>query len=414
MTNNRYGRMTRLRQIAGACCVMFVIAGCDDFVTVDNRNIVEGGGIDPATDGPMIAWSAFQDFVASFGVIGLNTAFFTTEAYTGDSSQGRSELGRRALDPANVGGWAELARGLASSENAIDILIEAPNADRNIHLARVYLSAGYAYLLMAETFCVGTVRGGPPLTTPQMLDRAIDRLSKARTVGTAEGSAAGVAIARAAAVGVGRAHLQAGNNALAIQAVQDVPTNFEFLLYTADDPANRPRLGNNYWQATVERAALVVPPAYRDRADSGDPRISYVDTGVRAYDGFLQMYAQRKYSGWAAPYRLASGLLARYIEIEAGNNEGAMQTFVNERRAAGGLEPVTLSGDALLTEFLWQKSLDFWLEAVRMGDFRRHGALLPELIPSGAPFYKPAAGPVGDDQCVPLPLTETTTNPHFK
>lgn len=400
-----------------ACALLLAAwagAGCDDFVTVENHNIVEGGGIDPQTDGPMIAWSAFQDFAASFGIIGLNGAFFTTEAYTGDSSQGRSELGRRELDPANVGGWAELARGLASSENAIDVLKTAVNADRNIDLARVNLSAGYAYLLMAETFCQGTVRGGPPLTTAQMLDSAVARLTAARTIGTAENGTAGRAIANAAAVGIGRAQLQAGRKTEALAAVQGVPANFEFFLYTADDPANRARLGNNYWQATADRAALVVPPAYRARADSGDTRVRYVDTGVRAYDGFLQMYAQRKYPSWAAAYRLASGLLARYIAVEAANDPAAMQTFVNERRAANGLTPVSLTGDALLAEFLWQKSLDFWLEGVRMGDFRRHGAKLPHLIPTGATFYKPAAGPVGDDVCVPLPLTETTTNPNFK
>ena len=391
-----------------------IASACDDFVTVSNPNIVEGGGIDPATDGPMIAWSAFQDFAASYGIIALNTAFFTTEAYTGDSSQGRSELGRRELDPANVGGWADLARGLASSENAIDILKAAPDANRNVHHARVNLSAGYAYLMMAEAFCEGTARGGPRLTTIQMLDLAVERFTTARDVGNTENSTAGRAIATAASIGLGRAHLQAGRNALALQAVQGIPANFEFLLYTADDPAQRARLGNNFWQATADRAALVVPPVYRERADAGDVRVRYVDTGVRAYDGFLQMYAQRKYPSWAAPYRLASGLLARYIAIEAAGDQAAMLSFVNERRAANGMTPVTLSGDALLTEFLWQKSLDFWLEGVRMGDFRRHGTKLPHLIPTGSPFYKPAAGPVGDDVCIPLPLTETTTNPHFR
>src|SRR5687768_5341715 len=252
-----------------------IASACDDFVTVSNPNIVEGGGIDPATDGPLIAWSAFQDFASSYGIIALNTAFCATEAYTGDSSQGRSELGRRDLDPANVGGWGNLARGLASSENAIDILKAAPDADRNVHHARVNLSAGYAYLMMAETFCEGTARGGPRLTTIEMLDLAVARFTTARDVGNAENSTAGRSIATAAAIGLGRAHLQAGRNALALQAVQGISPTFEFLLYTADDPAQRERLGNNFWQATADRAALVVPPAYRERADAGDVRVRY-------------------------------------------------------------------------------------------------------------------------------------------
>jgi len=402
------------RRVAAILAAALAVSACDDFINITNPNSVEAGAIDPATDGPMIAWSAFQDFVAGFGVITLNTAFFTGEAWTGDSSEDRSEIGRRAINESNASGWANFARGLATSENAIELLREAPDADRNVHLARVNLSAGYSYLLMAETYCVGTARGGPPLSTEEMLDLAIQRLTAARQIGEAEGSAAGVAIARAAPAGLGRAHLLAGRLADAAQAVSAVPEDFEFLLYNADDPANRERLGNTFWQATADRAALVVPPAYRAVADSGDPRISYVDTGVRAYDGFLQMYAQRKYTGWASAYRLASGLEARYIAVEASGDPGAMLSFVNERRAAGGHDPVNLSGDALLVEFLWQKSIDLWLEGTRMGDFRRHGAKLPALIPSGEEFYKPAAGPVGTDVCFPLPLTETTTNKNFR
>jgi hypothetical protein len=267
---------------------------------------------------------------------------------------------------------------------------------------------------MAEAFCQGTVRGGPPLTTAQMLDLAAERLTSARDVATAAGGAQGTSIATAAAVGLGRALLQAGNTAAAVAAVRDVPAAFVFLLYTQDDPANRLRLGNHLWEATVDRASLVVSPEYRAAADAGDMRIQYVDTGLRAYDGFLQMYAQRKYVSWAAPYRLATGLDAKYISIEAAGNASAMLAFVNERRAVGKQPPLSgLTGDVLLTQFLAQKSLDFWLEGRRMGDFRRHGMLVPNVIPTGATFYKPAAGPVGDDTCFPLPLAETSANSNF-
>lgn len=405
---------TWLFRAALGLSVGLTVAACDDFVTVENPNIVEAGGIDPATDGPLIAWSAFQNFVAAFGTMALNSAWFTTEAWTGDSGEGRSELGRRAIDPITGNGWAGFARGLATSEDAIDLLGETEGAGQNIHLARVNLSAGYSYLLMAEIYCQGTARGGPALTTAQMLDLARERLTSARQIGQANGTAPAVAIARAASVGLARALLYADRDSEVAQVVADVPADFEFLLYTADDPANRGRLGNAFYQVTADRAALVVGPSYRALADGGDTRIRYQDTGVRAYDGFLQMYAQRKYTGWASPYRLASGLEARYIAVEAAGDEAAMLAFVNQRRAAGGHAPVSLSGPALVTEFLAQKSIDFWLEGVRMGDFRRHEALLPGVIPSGSEFYKPAAGPVGTDTCFPLPVEETSTNPNFR
>jgi len=413
--------MTMLRLMRGGVCLLAasIVGGCSDFVTVQNPNIVEAGGINPDTDGALIAFSAFQDFVAGFGDIALYTAWFTTEAWTGDSSEDRTEVGRRAIDPANPrlnsDVWVRFSRGLATTENARDLLLQATDASKNINHARVSLAAGYSYLMMAETFCSGTVRGGPELTTAQMLDLAVERLTSARDIATASGGTTGTSIANAASVGLGRALLQAGKATEAAAAVHGVPDSFEYLLYTQDDPANRARLGNHLWEATVDRASLVVPPVYRDAADAGDTRIKYVDTGLRAYDGFLPMHAQRKYPSWAAPYRLATGLEARYIEIEAGADAGAMLTFVNQRRAAGNLAPVSgLTGDALVTEFLGQKSIDFWLEGRRMGDFRRHGALVPNVAPTGMVFYKPAAGPVGDGMCFPLPLAETSANPNFR
>lgn len=394
------------------------VAGCDSFLNVTNPNVVEGDAIDPAADGPMLAWSAFQDFVAGFGDILVNTGWFTTELWTGDSSDLRSEIGRRSIDPSNSrllsDVWIRFSRGLATSENAIEILEDAQGAGSNIHLARVSLSAGYSYLLMAETFCVGTARGGPPLDETEMLDLAVARLEQARSIGSATGVADGEAIATAAAVGLGRAHLQAGRAANAANAVAAVPADFEFLLYTADDPANRERLGNRFWQETVDRESVVTPPEYVARADAGDVRIPYRDLGINARDGILHFNAQDKYPSWETPYRLASGLEARYIAVEAAGDEGEILAFVNERRAVGGLDPVAgLSGDDLLTEFLAQKSMDFWMEGPRMGDFRRHGMLVPWVLPQGAEFYKPAAGPVGTDECFPLPYAETSTNPNF-
>ncbi|MES2357612.1 MAG: hypothetical protein V4529_04645 [Gemmatimonadota bacterium] len=412
-------RISRLRR--GGICLAAALSmgGCSDFVTVQNPNIVEAGGINPDVDGALIAYSAFQDFVAGFGDIALYTAWFTTEAWTGDSSEDRSEVGRRAIDPANprlnTDVWIRFSRGLATTENTRDILLTASDATKNIHHARVNLAAGYSYLLMAETFCRGTARGGPVLTTAEMLNLATERLTSARDIGLAAGGAPGTLIVNAASVGLGRALLQAGKAAEAAAAVRNVPANFEYLLYTQDDPANRARLGNRMWEATVDRPSLVVPPVYRAAADAGDPRIRYQNTGLRAYDGFLPMYAQRKYPSWAASYRLATGLEARYIAVEAAGDQGAMLNFVNERRAAGNLAAVSgLTGDALLTEFLAQKSLDFWLEGRRMGDFRRHGALVPNVAQPGEVFYKPAAGPVGNGMCFPVPLAETSANSNFR
>lgn len=392
-------------------------AGCDDFVTVGNPNVVSQDGIDPARDGDMLSRSAFQDFATAVGDLALYGAWLTTELWVGDSSEDRNQFGRRELTASNSrlnsDVWQRFARGLATSEDTGDLLAASSSASP-LSLARVRLAAGYSYLNMAETFCTGVVRGGPALSETQMLTLAVQRLEAARTSALAGGGAEGGQIASAAAVGLARAHLTAGRRAEAATAAALVPAGFEMLLYNIDDPANRARLGNKMYEATVDRAAAVVPPVYRAMADAGDARIRYRDRGVNAYDGFLRFYSQEKYATWAAPYRLASKLEARYIEVEARADAGEMLAFVNERRAVGGLAPLAGGSAAeLLGPLMEQKSRDFWIEGKRIGDWHRNGDAVPNVIQAGTPFYKPASGPVSDDRCMPLPLAETNNNPNL-
>lgn len=393
------------------------VVGCTDFVTVDNPNVVNAGGIDPERDADVLSRSAFQDFATAVGDLVLHGAWLTTELWVGDSSEERNQFGRREVTPGNVrlntDLWQRYARGLATSEDVGDLLAASSTAPA-LSLARVRLAAGFAYLNMAEAFCQGAARGGPPLDTQQMLALAVERLTDARAKAQTATGAEAVAIANAAAVGLARAHLTAGRASEASAAAALVPAGFEMLLYNIDDPANRPRLGNKLYEATVDRAAAVVPPIYRAMADAGDTRIRYRDRGVNAYDGFLRFYSQEKYTGWAAAYRLASGLEARYLGVEARADAAEMEAFINERRAVGGqgvVGPGTAA--ALLPALLEVKSRDFWIEGKRMGDFKRHPEAVPNVIANGSAYYKPASGPVRDGRCIPLPLAETDNNPNF-
>jgi hypothetical protein len=407
----------RAAPLALALLAGVAAAGCDDFVTVSNPNVVTQDGIDPARDGDMLSRSAFQDFATAVGDLTLYGAWLTTELWVGDSSEDRNQFGRREVTPSNSrlndDLWARFARGLATSEDAVDLLAGATGTPP-ASLARVQLAAGYSYLNMAEAFCAGAVRGGPPLNEGQMLERAVERLTAARATALAAGGPEGTQLASAAAVGLARAHLTAGRRPEAAAAAAQVPAGFEMLLHNIDDPANRARLGNKLYEATVARAAAVVPPVYRAMADAGDPRIRYRDRGVNAYDGFLRFFSQEKYGSWAAPYRLASGLEARYLAVEARADAAEMLGFVNERRAAGGLAPLGGGTAAeLLPALLEQKSRDFWIEGKRIGDWHRNGDAVPNVIVPGSAYYKPASGPVSDDRCIPLPLAETNNNPNF-
>lgn len=407
----------RAARLALAALLAGGVAACSDFVTVDNPNVVNEDGIDPVRDADVLSRSAFQDFATAVGDLVLHGGWLTTELWVGDSSEDRNQFGRREIVDANqrlnTDLWQRFARGLATSENVGDLL-GASDAAPRLSLARVRLAAGFSYLNMAEAFCQGVARGGPPLDRAQMLTLATERFTQARDAAQLASGAEAGQIATAALVGLARTHLTAGRRAEAATAADAVPANFEMLLHNIDDAANRARLGNKLWEATVDRAAAVVPPVYRAMSDAGDPRIRYRDRGVNAYDGFLRFYSQEKFTSWAAPYRLASGLEARYLAVEARANAGEMLAFVNERRAAGNQTPLA-GGTAveLLPALMDQKSRDFWLEGKRMGDWARNGDAVPNVIQSGTAYYKPASGPVRDGRCFPLPLAETSNNPNF-
>lgn len=402
--------------------------GCsDDFFRVRNPNEIEAETVDPVEDGRVFSRSAFQNFAVAYGNLIVYSAWFTAEAWVGDTFPTRNEFGRRNVDDRNgtfnSEVWWPLGRALSTSDEAVEMLAGTENAARDVNLARAALSAGYSYQLMAEMFCSGVARGGPELSTAQLLEQAVERFTRAREVGLAVTTVADTAearrIARAALVGRARAHLQAGRNADAAADAAQVPENFTFNMVYVDDPSFRGRLGNGvyFYSAGGSRESLVVPPVYRAMADAGDTRIRYADAGRFAQDGELRLFTQRKFETWAAPIRLASTLEARYIQAEAelkqGNPARAL-ALITERRTAGNQGAfVGTTNEAILAELMAQRSRDFWLEAKRFGDWRRNGAAVPNIIPPGNTYYKPQVGTVSDQTCWPIPHAERNANPNL-
>ncbi|MDP2954989.1 MAG: hypothetical protein Q8N53_01095, partial [Longimicrobiales bacterium] len=345
------------------------------------------------------------------------------EAWVGDTFPTRNEFGRRFLDDTNgtLNGevWTPIARAASTGEQAHQILKGTPG----LGLAIAAFAEGYAMLLMAETFCDGTVASspsggpsepGPKLNTAQMLDLAIERLKTAQSEAAKLTGAEATGLAGAAQVGIARAQLQAGRKAEAVAAAKLVAGSFNYEFKYVDDAANRGRVGNNVWNFTTARQSLVVPPTYRAIADAGDPRIKYDDAKRFAQDSELNFFRQQKFPGYGTPIRLASGLEARYIAAEAGGSIAERLALINERRAVGK-QAAFNSGDAaaVLAELMEQRARDFWLEGKKMGDYRRNGHAVPYVIPDGAAYYKPGVGTMGNQKCYPVPDDEKRNNPNF-
>jgi len=414
-------RNERTSVLALTLAAAIAAGGCDSFLDVQNENTLEADAIDPETDGPMLAASVYQDFISdAWADIPIYTAWFTNEARVGDTFPTRNSVGRRDVQGGNThlnSIWNAIHGSIQFARNVATAIEPAGNT---IHLARTWFVSGFSILLMAENFCEGTIaesttvpRG--PMTTVQLLDSAIADLTRAKTIAEAAGGSDALALAMAAQVGIARAHLQAGRRPEAAAAAAVVPDDFLYELWHLDDPNNR-NLGNNVWSFSEARISLVVGPEWREMADSGDTRIAYVDMGRVAQDGVLQFYRQDKYKGWGSFERFASGLEARYIEVEANQNPTEMLAFINERRAVGdqGDMAATTDLNVLMAELMDQRARDFWLEGRRLADWRRNPNFVPYIIPAGDDtYYKDGLGPVRDFTCWDVPENEKENNPNW-
>jgi hypothetical protein len=402
---------------ASLLCSVLAFAGCEGFLEVANPTTLEADAVDSERDRTLLSQSVWQAFVSRWGAQMVYIAWFTNEARVGDTFPTRNEYGRRDVTE-NGGHHADNWNAPHSTiQFAEEVARRIESAGNTLDLARANLASGYSMILLGETYCEATMaeswtvsRG--PITSAQILDSAIVRLQKANDVARTLSGADATSIANAALVGIARAHLQNGRKPQASSIAGQVPATFVMNILHLDDPANR-GLGNTIWSFSEARISLVVPPEFQAMATAGDPRISWVDMGRPAQDGVLRFIRQNKYKGWADPERLASGLEAQYIKVEADGNAAAMLAFINERRAVGRQTPMAATTDlnALMRELMEQKTRDFWLEGRRMGDFRRNPSHVPYILQPGNTYYKPSVGIVSNQTCWPVPTNEKTNNP---
>jgi hypothetical protein len=136
---------------------------------------------------------------------------------------------------------------------------------------------------------------------------------------------------------------------------------------------------------------------------------------LRPMDGVTDMWSINKFNNYAAPIRLASKLEADYIAAEI-QGTPAMLALVALRRSANAQPEYTgATNDAsVLVEFLRQKTLDFYVEGKRMGDYRRYPTQLPFLVPVGTAYRKPNVPAYSNGRCWPVPIQERTNNPNFR
>jgi starch-binding outer membrane protein, SusD/RagB family len=410
---------------------LVVLAGCADFLTVRNPTVIEVDALDPVADAPLLANSAMQNMATAYGWLIMYSGWMSGEIDVAETFPTRNEYGRRDVSSSNGSHsgdvWTPLSLAAASSYLVLEKTLPDPTINPNYQKAHFALA--WSFVFMAETFCEGTVKAGPSLSTAAMLDSAIAHFTSVSDIGVAAIASALTPAAdtarirtlvNAALVGRARAHLQRGNAAQAIADANAVPAGFVYNLEYFDDLSNRTRLGNRMWQFTADRGSIAIAPFWRVT----DPRIPQrvapssllpqdanytVDRGV-AY------VIQDKYNTFARPIRLASKMEADYIAAEAGGTATQLALLDARRIANGqGASGLTVADPAgVLMEFENQRGREFFLEMKRMGDLQRNGVPAVQGVPvAGAAYFKSGFAPIGTQVCWPLPITETDNNPNF-
>lgn len=404
--------------------VMVPVAACSDFLSVQTPNVIDANKLDPSADPTVLSFSAQQNLATAAGLANLHSGYVVWEAWNGFPTVQLEDFGLRSVAPDNPllhnNVWGPLSIALRSADVAVEILREGTGDGAKLEEVRSSMIAGFAAIYVAEIFCQGVVNGGPPLTTAQMLDSAIVRFTSAIDAGlTLAGATTGATqataniIVNAALVGRARAQLQAGRKPEAAADADQVSAGFRYDLLYVDNPAARVRLANPFWRLTLDQAQVVVAADFR----VNDPRVPWVAptaAQAKANDGITDFYQQGKWRSYGAPIRLGSKTEAEYIAAEA-RGTAEMLTLIAARRAANG-QPAYAGGTddaSVLTELMEQRGREFYLEGKRLGDLRRNPNNVLHVPAPGSAYFKPGVNPVGSMVCMPIPTTESTTNPNF-
>ncbi len=406
------------RTVLGSALALGAAACSDKFLEVTNPNVIDAGTVNPAATAATLANTTHQNFATELGITAMFESHFTGETYILETSSSQNEFGKREVSVDNgtlAGRWAGLQLVAASGKILLDLAL--PNPTTNVNIARAAGFRGFSILYIAIDFCSGALSSGPELSTNQLLDSAIFWFSKSIDVGTANGTADGLNLARVSLVGRARAKLQRGDKAGALADANAVPTGFNYSLTYQDDLANRARLSNALWRFIIDRGTISVPPYYQ----TTDPRIPFLLPSQHKFTAVDQaagpFVVQQKFPSYASPLRLASKLEAEYIAAEASGDVTQQLALINRQRQAANQLPYAGATDApaVLAELFFQKGFDFWLEGKRMADWRRQPIAASRYVPvAGTPYWRTGFGAVGTQQCYPIPRTELDNNENFK
>ncbi|MHC4924400.1 MAG: RagB/SusD family nutrient uptake outer membrane protein [Planctomycetota bacterium] len=406
--------------LGGAACSL------DSLLDVDHPGTVTPDDVQGRPGADLLWAGALGSFAEAFSSrrVGATLAvgLFTDELHSSGTSFTASDS--RKVGPGSFANdwlyaWLHTAR--VSAEVATEMLADIDPEDGRI--AELQGLAGFAYVLFGEIYCSGvpygsmdprsaTVTFGRQATTEETWAMALERFDAAATQPNASADHLSLA-----SLGRARVLLNRGEYAAAAQAVAAIPTDWEYLIHSADEAVpngiyERTRDGNVSLSDREGENGV----AFRSLNDA---RVPWIDAGGPGRDGSTPLYEQRRFDSPNDDIPLGNGIEARLIEAEAslaiGDAAGMLGTL-NELRGTLGLDALDDPGtaDARIDLLFQERALWLFGTAHRLGDLRRlvrqYGRAAESVFPTGAYFR---GGLYGTD--VSFPVTEAEeTNPHFE
>lgn len=413
MNTNRRQRNGRSRLAAAAALALVTaLPACDTILDVADPDIIEPDqlrtlqGASALYNGAIGEFALAKDGAAGGpgSALGLVQAvgWFSDEFAFGGTPPLIRAMDLREMDPQNAS-WDQMYQNLhvarVSAEDAAGLLSEV-SGGADPRIGELYAVSAAVHILMGEAYCGAVpfsrtepeIEYGAPLSTDQIMDRAIERLNMAD-----QGAGGSARIANFARVLRGRALLNQGNYAAAASAVSTVPTDF---LYQTVHSTNSSREENfmyvDNWELDRYSVSNNEGSNGLDFATAGDPRVPTEHVGVSRFDSETPMYRYLKLTSRAAPVETASGNEARMIEAEAQLNAGDAAGWlatINAARGTVGMDPVADPGDQDARVDLMFRERAFWLfnTGHRLGDMRRlvrqYGRAASSVYPWG-PYHK--------------------------
>ncbi|HJR42524.1 MAG TPA: RagB/SusD family nutrient uptake outer membrane protein [Gemmatimonadaceae bacterium] len=460
--------------LAAACLALTVACDTTKLLEVEDPDVATPGSLTTPQALPVLRAAAIADFQSAFNGNNTTTAAFANEGIVTYGGMFADELLNSETFPSRLeldqrGGAAGISRDnsqlrdnfrhLQRARATADLAADAfrTHSPADVGLAEVLNLGAYSLVLLAEHYCSGvplsrlTASGaaeyGEPLTTDQLLQRAIEKFDSAAAIATAAGAATGAAAQlNASKVGKARALLNLNQPTQAVAAVAGVPASFQYRVFHS---ATTARQNNGLFAYTylgrrwtiAEREGMNGLP-FRSEGEersatgavvtAGDTRVRWErGTGglANGFDGTTALFLPQSHSARDSSIVLASGVEALLIEAEAalraGDAPGAIAKL-NAARTEQGV-PATLTDpgtDAARVDLVFrERGFALFLTGHRLGDLRRlvrqYSRAATSVFPTGPYGFDPATprganagGAYGTEVNLPVPADEEN-NPNF-